>query len=134
MKIDVRRYDRLWSLGSSILRRRKAGTMRRQEISSQLIIQLGRIGFINASDVSGGPRRQTTKLLHDGFLVIQKALAEEVVVAIQTFEKILELGTEQQRAELLAVCFLNVDQRMPPIKMGQDEICNRRNAEGRGKI
>ena len=46
----------------------------------------------------------------------------QVVVVIQQIDESLQLVAKQKRAKLLAISFLNIDQRMFTVEMGDDEV------------
>ena len=95
------------------------------EISFELIFQPGRIFLINRSGVSWRADRQTAKILDDLLPVPPKALAIEKVVVIEQIHYLSQIFTEQKVAEPSGIGFLNIDQRVLTVEVGQDKVNDR---------
>ena len=55
-------------------------------------------------------------------------------MVIQQIDESLQLVAKQKRAKLLAISFLNIDQRMFTVEMGDDEVPRRRDAQRLGEV
>ena len=107
---------------------------RRSKKIVQLHFQFGGIRFIDSPDMGGGARRLAAKLVDQRISMGNEALAVKVVMPVQRLDELFQLVGKQHLAKLFAVNLLNVDEGMLSVEVRQDEIPDRRKAQGAGKV
>jgi hypothetical protein len=133
MKVDVRRNNR--PRGSRLsLEGRQTGTLGRQEITIELLLQFGGILAIDASGMGGRPHPLIRKPLDNFVSMDQKSGRLEIIMMIEQIDESLQLVGQEERTKLPAISFLNINQGMLAVEMRDNEVPRWRDSQRLSKI
>ena len=85
--------------------------------------------MIDASRMSGNPRGFGFKLCKHSVSMQHKSIRVEIMVIIKQVDECRQLMGKQERTELITVGFLNINEGMLSVKMGDNEASRRRDAQ-----